>query len=292
MTSANAIPILAVVTPNERAIVEAAASQLAGALKQATGEARDCSCVFVPDLRSVAEAATAQSVIVTSLLVPLARLNMPWAEIESELRSSYAALCETGNAVMICTALRHVESSGESDSADRTRRRLRQLDLLATELSREYGALVIDLDRTLAHIGARRLKTDYRLGGAAVLDVAANAIAVGIAANALDPFASVEIQDAARAVLESYRPAVDEAPEFKPADLIALGHGRRKQRVLTVTDQVQENHVGWLVRQAMKGQIGPGEALNRFVQAIRRRGARESASLLFSGIAQFFRPQT
>jgi hypothetical protein len=56
--------------------------------------------------------------------------------------------------------------------------------------------------------------------------------------------------------------------------------------------QVQENHVGWLVRQTMKGQIGCDEALRRLVQAFRRHGGRHSTSLLFSGIAQLFRPRT
>ncbi len=291
MSSARSIPILAAVTPNERAIVEAAAARLAAALKDATSEAWTCSCSFVLDLGSIPEP-TDPSVIVTSLLLPLERLEAPWPDIERDLRSSYSALCETGNPVMICTVLRHVGSSVDSEKADRLRRRLRQLNLLATELSREYGALVIDLDRTLAHIGARRLKTDYRLGGEIASDVAANALALGIVANALDVFVSVEAQDAARVVLEARRPIVDEAPEFRPAELVALGKGRRKQRASTVVDQVQENHVGWLVRQVVKGQIAPGEAANRLVQAVRRRGARESASLLFSGIAQLFRPQT
>lgn len=71
-----------------------------------------------------------------------------------------------------------------------------------------------------------------------------------------------------------------------------LGRGRRKQRVAIVIDQVQENHVGWLVRQTMKGQIGCDEALRRLVQAFRRHGGRHSTSLLFSGIAQLFRPRT
>jgi hypothetical protein len=229
MNSARSIPILAVVTPNEHAIVEAAARYLADALKQVTGEAWACSCSFAPDLASAAGATTA-SVIMTSLVVALAQLDTPWEDVERDLRSSYATLGETGNPVMICTVLRHVEASGDFEKADRTRRRLRELNLLATELSREYGALVIDLDRTLSHIGARRLKTDYRLGGAAVSDVAAKSVALSIAASALDPFARIDIQDATRAVLENYRPAIDGAPALKPTHLMALGQGRRKHR--------------------------------------------------------------
>jgi hypothetical protein len=217
---------------------------------------------------------------------------MPWADVERDLRTSYAALCQTGDPVMICTILRHVEAAGDPEKADRTRVRLRRLNLLATELSREYGALVIDLDRVLADLGARRLETDYRLGGAAAVDVAGKAVALSVVANALDAFAPVNVQEAARGILEKYRPAVGLAPEIKMTNLMALGPGRRKQIVSTVTNAVQENHAGWLVRQVLNRQIGPREAFDRLTLAVRRRGARESAALLISGIVRLIRPQT
>jgi hypothetical protein len=291
MNAARCIPILAVVTTDERGVVEAAAGHLADALSKATGETWTCRCDFATDLSAIS-GATAGSVVVTSLCVQLARLDTPWADLEQVLRSSYSALCETGDPIMICTILRHVEGETDREKADQTRRRLRQLNLLATELSREYGALIIDLDRILADIGARRLNTDHRLGGTAAVDVAGKAVAVSIVANALDAFAPVDAQDAARAILESYRPAVATGPEIKPTNLMALGRGRRKQLASTVTDTVQENHVVWLIRQVLTRQIGPGEAFDKLVQAVRRRGARESVALLASGIARLFRSQT
>jgi hypothetical protein len=291
--SSHSIPILAVVAPNERAVVEAAAGLLADVLSKATeGETWTCPCDFKLDFAALA-GATADKVVVTSLLVPLLEeLDTPWADVEQELRATYAALCESGDPTMICTILRHVGATGDADEAARIRRRLRQLNLLATELSREYGALVIDLDRILADIGAQQLETDYRLGGAAVVDVAANAMALCIVTNALDAFAPVDIQDAARAMLESHRPAVGLAREQMVTNVLALGRGRRKQRVSTVSDVVQENHVVWLLRQVLKGQIGSREALEKVNQAVRRRGARESAALLFSGVGRLFKPQT
>jgi hypothetical protein len=155
-------------------------------------------------------------------------------------------------------------------------------------LSHEYGAIIIDLDRILADIGAHNLNTDYRLRGAAAVEVAGNAIARSIVANALDVFVSVEVQDAACAVLEQNRPAIGPAP-IAPTNLMAMGKGRRKQLVSTVTNMVQEDHVGWLVRQFLTRQIGPGEAFAKFLQAVRRRGACDSALLLISGVAQMFR---
>jgi hypothetical protein len=219
-------------------------------------------------------------------------LDTPWGDVEQDLRTSYAALCEQGDPVMICTIFRHVEVADDPEKADQIRLRLRRLNLLATELSREYGALVIDLDRILADIGARRLQTDYRLGGAVAVDVSGKAMALSVVTNAIDAFAPVDVQDAARVVLEKYRPALGLAPEIKMTNLIALGSGRRKQLVSTVTDAVQENHAGWLVRQVLNRQIGLGEAFNRLAQAVRRRGARESAALLVAGIVRLIRPQT
>jgi hypothetical protein len=289
MMMTHTIPLFAAVTTNERAVVEAAARHLAEALSRAASETWTCACEFAADFDGLV-GATPGSVIVTSLLVPLAQADRPWPDVEKELRRTYAALCETGNSVVICTILRHVDAAGDLERADRIRRRLRQLNLLATELSREYGALVIDVDRLLADIGARRLETDYRLGGKAAADVASKAVALCIVTNALDALAPIEIQDAARAILESYRPSVGLATDQMMTNLLALGRGRRRQRVATVTNDVQENHVGWLVRQVLKGQIGGREALDRVTNAIRRRGARESAWLLISGVARTFRP--
>lgn len=288
MSAAHSIPILAVVTDDERPIVEAAARLLAEALSQTGTTPWSCACTFATNLEEIAEA-TNGSVVVTSLLVQLAQLDTSWENVERELRSYYAALGQGGDPIMICTILRHVATENVAESANRIRRRLRQLNLLATELSREYGAFVIDLDRILADVGARRLETDYRLRGPIAVDVASKAVAIGIVANALDNFASVEAQDAARVVLDNYRPAVALPTEFKPLNMIALGQGRRKQFVSTVIDTVQENYVGWLIRQVLKRQLGLGEAFQKLVQAVRRRGARESAALLLSGIKQLFR---
>jgi hypothetical protein len=286
---AHTVPLLAAVTDNETSIVEAAAKHIADALSQAADKAWTCPYDFTSDFAKLGTAMPG-SVIITSLLLPLSRIDEPWSEVERELHLTYEALCGTGNPVIICTILRHVDADDDPEQADRIRRRLRQLNLLATELSRQYGALVVDFDRVLADIGARRLETDYRLGGEAAADVAGKALALCIVTNTLDDFASVEIQDAARAILENYRPSIGLTTDHMMTNLMALGQGRRKQRVATVTDEVQENHVGWLVRQVFKRQIGGREALSRVTNAMRRRGARESAVLLISGVAKMVRP--
>jgi len=287
MEPAHSVPILAVVTAAERPIVEAAASLLGNALNRA-GSTWICPCTFARDLEDAAKTADT-SVVVTSLLLQLERLDTPWPEVERDLRSRYGALAESGAPIMICTILRHVAPGDDPKRTSRIRRRVRKLNLLATELSREYGAFIIDLDRILADIGARNMETDYRLAGATTADVASKAVALNIVMNALDGFASVEFQDAARAVIESDRPAALLPTEFKPLNVIVLGEGRRKQHVATVVAEVEENQVEWLIRQVISRQLSLGQAYQKLIQAFRRRGARETATLLMSGIRRSIR---
>jgi hypothetical protein len=287
--TARSVPLLAAVTANEQAVVEAAARHLASALSQATGESWTCPCNFATGLDSLT-GATSGSIVVTSLLLSLTDFDKPWPEVEKELRGTYSALSEAGDPIMICTVLRHVDVSEDFEQAARIRRRLRKLNLLATELSREYGALVIDIDRVLADVGARRLNTDFRLGGAVAAEFSSKTMALCIATNALDAFAPVKVQDAARAILDGYQLSVGLGTEQMMTSVMSLGQGRRKQRVATTTDEVPENHVGWLVRQVLKGRIGGREAFGKLLGAVRRRGARESAWLLITGVSRMLRP--
>jgi hypothetical protein len=291
--TARAVPILAAVTANERTVVEQAARHLADALAQAAGESWTCPCSFAPDLNGLA-GEPAGKIVVTSLLLSLADIDRPWPEVEQALHGSYKALCEAGDPVLICTILRHVETAGEAaadvERAARIRRRLRQLNLLATELSRQYGALVIDIDRALADVGARRLATDYHLGGALAAAFASKTVALCIATNALDAFAPVKLQDAATAILAGDQPAGGLSTEQMMTDVTAVGLGRRRQRVSTQTSVVEGDHISWLVRQVLKRQIGPQAAFAKLAGAVRRRGARESAVLLVSGVSRALRP--
>src|SRR5437660_730715 len=110
--------------------------------------------------------------------------------------------------------------------------------------------------RRRAEQGDRRdLDMPLRLCDGLECDLRGDGLAVRFVANRLGAFAPVGVQDAARAVLESYWPAVTTGPEIKPTNLIALGRGRRKQLASTVTDTVQENHVVWLIRQVLSRQI-------------------------------------
>ena len=287
MNATPPIPIVAMVSMAERAAVDGACRNIVRALGEARGTPWQCDCRFVPghaDLQN----AHAGSILVSSLVLEVDAPE-PWTDVQQRLHGIYAGLCARGDPVFICTVLRHT-GAGEPD-ASRRRIRIRRLNLLAAEISREHGAFVIDIDRQLADVGARRLGTDYRLQGAAAADMAGNAIAMEIILNGLDTLASVDVQDRARAMLADYKSAVA-LPEIRPNNLMSMGQGRRKQIVTAIIDTDQEAHVGWLIQQVLRRQITPLEASNKLLQAVRRRGAKESLAVLASGVARLIGKRT
>lgn len=278
MTSS--ISLAAFVAPSEHMAVEAAREHLARALSS-TGSDWAVACDYVDAIGDLT-AEPAGTILLTSLL-PEADRDEAWAETETRLREVYADLSERGDPLFICTVLRHA-GGGNREAALKRRVRIRRLNTLAAELSREFGAFVVDIDRVLADVGAGRLGTDYRLNGAAAADLAGKAMATDIVVNGLDAFAGFEVQDAAKANLAAYQTIVALPTEIKPQNLMALGQGRRKQVAATITNNDQQSHVGWLVQQALKGKIGPAEAFGKLAQAVRRRGARESFAMLAKAV--------
>jgi hypothetical protein len=290
MTGKAHISIAAFVSENEQAAVRLAADHIARALSQAADAPWTCDCVFAPKMETLPRHSEA-SITIASLLPELQAIEEPWPEAEKRLRTTCATLCKGGAPVFLCTILRHVGRDAEPDAANALMIRIRRLNLLAAEISRETGAYVIDLDRILADIGARRLQTDYRLAGDAAAEMAGHFIALTLVENALDAFVPFEIQDAAREILTSCRPAIATPDSAKPQvtlrkNIMAIGQGRRKQIVSTVSYAVEDNYAGWLVRQVLRGAIGPGEAFQRLVQAVRRRGVRGSFALLAAGLSR------
>lgn len=218
-----------------------------------------------------------------SLLPYVDDIDRPWSEIERELQASFSDLAETGDPVFIVTVFRSLDAFRSPEGQARLIR-IRRLNLLATELSREHGAFVIDLDRALADIGGLVLKTDYRLEGELAAEVAGREIALNMAGNGLDDYLPFEAQETAREAILNQQSSIRPTSSLSPSDIIALGKGRSRQRIMMNTDAQQENHAGWLVSQALKGRIAPKEAAQRLLGAMQRRGPREIASLLVTGV--------
>ena len=226
--------------------------------------------------------APAGTVRLVSLQTELTNLDTPWPEVEQTLRDRFAALAETGDPVLIATIFRLVDRTTDEGHARLVR--IRRLNLLATDLSREFGAFVVDIDRVMADVGGVVLNADYRLQGEGAAELAGQAIAAGISTNALDAFLPFEAQERVTAHVNARQSVHRQAVDLMPPDLMNMGKGRRRQRVSTITDAVQENHVSWQVKQLLAGKISLVEAANKLIMAIRRRGLKESLGLLTSGI--------
>jgi hypothetical protein len=291
MSDPAAITVRAVVDSNERAAVQQAAALLESSLSAAAGNPVTVRCQFEASLDALKGPGEA-CVVIASLLPEVANHREPWPEVENRLRESYRDLTSVDGAVVfLCTVFRHV-SSGEG--ADQSRLiRVRRLNLLAAEISRETGLFVIDLDRSLADIGAFKLQTDYRLDGKFAADAAAKVIALAIVSAGLDAFVSFDVQDAAKLTISEGQlslaaPGVT-APDIKPSNVLSLGAGRRKQVVATVVDTNTESHASWLIHLMLTRQFGVREAVAKLRTSIARRGMRSSLEMVFAAIWQVLR---
>jgi hypothetical protein len=199
-----------------------------------------------------------------------------------------------GAVVFLCTIFRHVASG---DSVEQSRLiRVRRLNLLAAELSRETGLFIIDIDRSLADIGAKKLHTDYRLNGQYASEAAAKFIALAVLSAGLDNYVSFEIQDAANAIVAETQlnlivPAIAKRDMVLP-NLLKLGQGRRKQVVATVVDTDKDSHAGWLIHLLMTRQFGIRDAFTKLKQSVARRGLRSSLAMVLAAARQALRSRT
>lgn len=186
------LAIEAVVHPAEKPILVAATRHLADCLSAASGSPWSVALGFADSI-SVKQR---QAILVTSLLLEMPGRGEPLSETERRWRDQISALGEAeALAAFVCTIFRYV--AGRPDAA--VVERIRRLNLMAAELSHDTGINVIDLDRALTFVGARKLHTDYRLGGPAVPTVAGHVIVSGILGAGLDDFFPPEIQERAKA---------------------------------------------------------------------------------------------
>ncbi len=151
------------------------------------------------DLREIAGE---PGVIIISLLNEAGRAHADWAAVAARWRRQAAVLvAETSRPVFFCTVFRNVpavESAPPGWTRDGVLERIRRLNLLAAELSQATGANVIDIDRTLAHFGARLVTTDYTLKGRLGAEVAGDIIAAAVLGAGLDDLVAEDRLERAR----------------------------------------------------------------------------------------------
>jgi hypothetical protein len=295
MTHAGEFTIQALVTQDERPAVASAARLLSDSLSAATHSIWRIACDF-PPLDGPLQSAGRPTVVRTSLVRWLEPLEEDWQSLKARLQSYYGMLAADPNLIVFaCTILRHI-GVGEPDHADpiemeavkALRVRIRQLNLFAIELSREMGVYIVDIDRDLADVGARTLKTDFRLRGDFAAEAAGKSIAMALLLVGLDDIVPFEAQEAARERARAYQPAGEVRQGVKPTMVggpaTVVRSGRRMQIVETTVDPVDENFVALQIRRLLKGQISARDAAAVLAGAIARRGWRQSFARLIAGL--------
>jgi hypothetical protein len=158
---------------------------------------------------------------ILSLLPELSRTREAKGDIRARWEERLGALRKPASLVFLCTIFRAVRDRDRSGRADETLVRIRELNLLAVELSHALGIRVIDFDRVLAHFGARPLNTDYRLGSAMAAGLVGHTLVSAMLAGGLDDVIDPVVQEAAREALGG--------PDNVPALLKALAASRGEQ---------------------------------------------------------------
>jgi hypothetical protein len=193
------IRIDACVDPAEHPALVAGAEQLGECLLVATGVAWPVQVRLLAPGSTPLPPAGALAFTIFSLLPETQRLDEPIAVTDRRWRDTLRPFVERGSAVFVCTVFRSTgEPSTAAGAASALLERIRRLNLLAVELSHALGVWVIDFDRALAHVGARALQSDYRLGGRLAAEVAGHQIVWSLLAHGLDDGVSPQAQETAK----------------------------------------------------------------------------------------------
>jgi hypothetical protein len=261
-----------------------AADRLSECLSSASGSAWPVRCVF-PGNDQQLDQSGAGGLVLTDLYDALDASSAGWTATEERLRQRFRALTEDGAlTVYLCTLFRHVPVEDDPASRDARRIRIRRLNLLAIEISRETGLIVADIDRELAEIGARTLQTDYRLGGTRGAEAAARTIGGAILATGLDDLAPDAVLSHARKIFAATDPFAEErpAPGAPTGPVTVLGNGIRI-RMATAKASSGER-AAYVLRGLLKGSMSLREASTLLNRTIARHGARKLLSLVVSGL--------
>jgi hypothetical protein len=195
------LSLAAIVTPAEQAAVIAGAEQLSACLGEAgSGGSWPIQLNLMEPMAELA-AGPAPAAIIASLLCEAEQLAEPIDSTTERWRVYLAGLQATGAPVFLVNVFRHVAGRARDGSASPALERIRRLDLMAVRLSHELGIGLVDIDRAFAHIGARALRSDYRLNGLLATEVAGHTLAWGLLSFGLDDAIDPTLQEKARAAL-------------------------------------------------------------------------------------------
>ena len=222
------------------------------------------------------DAPVEQANIILSSLLSEAQIQdqATWAETEARIRQRYLGIAKTGPRHYICTVFRHVPA----DAPPYLRARIRKLNLLAAEISRETGIFVIDLDRSLADVGARAYDADFRLGGPYATEAVARDIATTFLGTGFDAALPREARDRLKAMVADWRPAHAPADDLSAAFRPAGAAKSAYPQFSTAEAKAAE-----FLRQALRGRLRPRAVVQAAASVIQRDGLGGFAKLAWKG---------
>lgn len=177
MTDTRRVVLDAFVTPVELPMILSAGEGLQDSLVRAAG------APWQVEVRRCDEPDTATGTILITSLLREATSSTSLVEIEGRWRALLLTAEARYHSRFVCTVFRHVASA---DADPELRERIRRINLLALTLSQGTGAGVIDIDRSLAHVGGAVLGTDFTLYGDAAARAVAHVITAAILAVGID----------------------------------------------------------------------------------------------------------
>ncbi|HEY5288780.1 MAG TPA: hypothetical protein VIJ59_01975 [Caulobacteraceae bacterium] len=278
------LPLTALVSAEERAPVRAVAARLAACLSGATRAQWSVECEFTEE---DAPPPPSPCLLLASLRSQADDLESPWSEVEARVRDRCRQWTATpGRTVFLTTVFRATPADEGRAITSARRERIRRLNLLAAELSRETGVLVIDVDRTFADLGARSLGCDYRLAGASAGEELTRLIASTIAVYGLDAWVPFEVQEAVQGLLAAQSatlPAPARLAVFAAGTIAVHARGRIQTAEVVRRDPTQ---VGHYIRLVARGRMPLGDAARLLGDAIAKRGLRECLMIVVRGVRQ------
>lgn len=188
----------AVIGETERPSFVAACERLRKCLSAASDSEWTIQSSIAKSVEDLKVAAPPSSILL-SLLPDAERTEEPFDQTEARWRADLSSLARIpGAKVFLVTVFRHLPDRAGSRQSQRILERIRRLNRMATELSHDFETAVIDIDRIFAHIGARTVAADYRLGNGLAADVAAHAMVWSMLQGGLDDLIPHGVQEQAK----------------------------------------------------------------------------------------------
>ncbi len=271
----------AAVEGNERAVIVRACQVLASSLEEAGGGPWSVGADFFATLGEIPPREQ-PALLVASLSRDLARSDTSLAQIETAWRQELEAVTSAcAQPVFLCTVFRHIEVPPTlgTETSWTVRERIRRLNLMAARLSQATGVNVIDIDRSLAQIGARNLGTDWTLAGADAEQTAAYIVARTLLADCPDEIIPLETQTLAREAVARGLLSLQGRPTSIPLDSAAPASSRRHQVFISPTQPIDYFRRG-LIGDFAAERFGVVQTVAIVARNLAKIGHRNAAGIL------------